>query len=344
MFNEPKLNNKKRNNIINALSYSKLDYQKNESLIAKYNPKNYEINKKCFSPIKSNINSPKYKKNQLSTNKSSTKDKTNDRGSLIKSSKKYLLKVSTCGIKNMNYKNTSLISSFSKNVSIMNSKAYKTRNKINNFSINKNKLDKNSSNIISSTIMNNSTHNTISLINKTFVNNKIIKIILNKYSFNDKKRINNQKMNSIKKCEIILNNQKQNKTKSLNKILLNKKNPKKVNKNGRNTVELTDIKNHINKTFQNNLQKSKKKKLDINNYKIQDFSFKKNNKFFIINMKKINIKYSINDAIKKIKLIKNKKSNKILALNPINLFKKEEEEKKIDNDYDTPHFTTFIEA
>ena len=45
-----------------------------------------------------------------------------------------------------------------------------------------------------------------------------------------------------------------------------------------------------------------------------------------------------------IKKIKNKKNNKILGINPITVFKNNEEIIKDNNDYDTPHFSTIIES
>ena len=200
MLNEPKLNNKRKNNIIN--------------------------------PINLNIHSPTYKKNHLSKNKSSTKDKTNERNSLIKYSKKYLYKYSP-EKSNMNYKELSLISSFSKNLSLssIKKKEYKSRNTINKFSIYKrNKFNKTSVQRISSRLTNNSSHNSVSfLINQSFYNNKSIKFIFHKKTVSDKKNIINKKMNSIQKKAIFVNNEKPNKNKYINKNLLKLKDPK-VNK------------------------------------------------------------------------------------------------------------------
>ena len=115
--------------------------------------------------------------------------------------------------------------------------------------------------------------------------------------------------------------------------------------------ELKNIKRNGNsKLYKINLKKSKIKENKEKNYKIQDFSFKKNSNFLVPNN---NGKYTINNnnnlnhrrinyIIKKIKILKHKKLKNKLNSNIFNRLSEEVVCKEENSEYETPHFTIFV--
>lgn len=355
MLSGSKINIKTRQKLINHIEYNNTYSKINGFLNLKSKSKNKKINIDYISPSKTKVSTPLYKRNNRiyskSKNKSSTRDKTSKIDSLIKSKKLFFSKESKLENKNSNY--ITSISCFINNMPSKRNSIYNSRNISNNFSSKKNiHIDKFSSKIISSSFSNNSINNKI--CNKSFWTDKILKINFNKNSVinenisrNKSKNITKQKIKSIKKCKISFVDGK-----NISKTLIKKKTDNELIKSERKVNELKNIKRNGNsKIFKINLEKPKIKENIEKNYKIQDFSFKKNSNFLVPSN---NGKYIINNnnnlnhsridyIIKKIKILKHKKLKNKLNSNIFNRLSEEGVFKEENSEYETPHFTTFVE-
>ena len=305
-------------------------------LILKSKKKNVQSSKKENSPKKFNINTPLYKFNYLSFSSHkmpTTKEKTDESSSLKKSKKILFNNFTKREFKNLNSKQFSSISCFNSNVP---SNHNKSKNEVGKFSINKN-------NTLSTISLNNSIRKRHILYNKTFLVDKINKINLckNPVRKENKNRIKkNMKKNiGTKKLKCFSTNTK------INKIKFNpfNKNSSIIIKTERIFNELKNIKIQIAKSLEKNFKKIKNKRTNnYNNYKIQDFTFRKNSKYVIrnnqtnINKNKCYSNY-INNFVKKIRkiTIKNTINSNLLSLHS---------DDEIDNkNNDTAHFSTLIE-